>query len=238
MASIKNGIISGSIGDLVYYSVNGKNYVRSKTKTGIIKSSAGTKKSASAFGLASAVVSPLLKGLATELDFRLTKCARGLMIGNAYRWFKTNTDWESTILSDFEPCVELNEMISIRKMFNLRIKCNLEDGKDVVLTIPEFNPKRVIITPKITVEVHFKIVLVTVSFSGRQKKIKPYPVSISIANTNHLEAARNISFPLQTGAATSFLVAITMGYTTYAIAGLNRDMKWLPAGVLAMGRIQ
>lgn len=239
MATMKNGKISGSIANVIWYTSNGIEIMRSKPGRGKVKQAESTKMNASNFGKASKMVSLILKGLAKELNFRMLPANRGKTIGAVSKWLPEEAKLTKSAFYSFPSVVELNELITLEKTVNIKAEVSLVNDNTITVAFDAFNPESAIKAPKNTQSIEIKAVLVSLGNNAAILALEPleYSVSLEIPYINQEVAAQNISFPVQPVAGTNFLVSLLVSYKGDKIPGMDKERKWLPAGALGIGKI-
>jgi hypothetical protein len=238
MARMINGKISGSISNTTYYTVNGISILRSKPGRGGVKQSKATKKSASAFGKASSIIHPLLNELATELNFKMIMKNRGKVVSAAKNWLMLETEEADSSLNTFQPALELNDIVTLEKILNVQMELIVAKDNTLSVVVGSFNPFADIKAPQKTEIVELKVVLVTSNTTKEQTIVEKYPISVEIPFCDAEVGEQTLEFPIHPGAGSIILVGLIICYKGYQINGMDRDRKWLPAGVLGLGRIR
>lgn len=140
MAIMKNGKISDSIANVTWYTSNGKELMRSKPGLGKVKQAAITKINASYFGKASKIISPLLKGLAKELNFRMLPSNRGKVIGAVSKWLPKEEKLTTSTFYTFPSLVELNDLISLENEVKIQTEVTLAADNTITVAFGAIVP--------------------------------------------------------------------------------------------------
>lgn len=237
MAKMINGQIIGSISKTTFLTINGIGILRSKPGRGNVKQTAATQKIASVFGKASSMIHPLLNELAEELYFKMIMKNRGKVVSAAKDWLIKEPEPTDSSLNSFQPAIELNDLVTLEKMLKVQMELVVAKDNKISLSIESFNPIVDILVPKKTDTVEWKVVLITSLTENGQTVVEKYPITLEIPYSDAEVGEQTLQFPIQPKAGTVFLVALTVCYKGYRINGMDRDRKWLPAGVLGMGKI-
>jgi hypothetical protein len=238
MARMKKGKISGSIANVIWYTSNGIDIMRSKPGRGRVKQTEATKKNSSNFGKAAKMVSKLFKGLAKELNFRMLPANRGKTIGEVSKWIPEEAKLTTSAFYSFPSLVELNDLIALEKAVKIHTEVFLAEDHTITISFGAFTPRSAVKAPRETDDIEIKAVLVILSPNNdMDQEVLAYPVSLEFIYNNEEVAAQNITFPVQPVAGNNFLISLVVSYKGYNIPGMDRERKWLPAGVLGIGRI-
>lgn len=237
MAKIINGQVIGSISKTTFLTLNGIGILRSKPGRGNVKQTAATKKMASVFGKASSMIHPLLNDLAEELYFKMIMKNRGKVVSAAKDWLIKEQKLTGSSFNSFQPAIELNDQVALDKILNVPIKLVVAKDKKIVLSMESFNPTVAILVPKKTDTIELKAVLITSHTDKEQTVVEKYPITLEIPYSDAEVGGQTLQFPVQPAAGTVYLVALAVCFKGYRINGLDRDRKWLPAGVLGLGRV-
>lgn len=157
MAEVTKSGLVGAVGQLVFYTMNGKNYVRSKPRA----QSARTKKKlqpiTGAFGTVSSISSRMASVLRAELNcpfpLQSYNTLRGWML-RQYRSNANNTQWQ---LSVAEETCGLNALADLRQIFSAGISVTDNGSGRIVVDIDAFNPAKDIKAPAGAGSVNFKL---------------------------------------------------------------------------------
>ena len=235
---MKNGKIFGSIANITWYTSNGIDIMRSKPGRGSVKQTEATKKNSSHFGKAAKMVSKLLNGLANELNFRMLPANRGKTIGAVSKWLPEAEKLTTSAFYSFPSLIELNDLATLEQMAKIPTEVSLDKDHTITVSFGAFKTISAIKAPKNTGSIVLKAVLVELSTIEDTLEALVYSVSLEIPYNNDEEvAAQNISFPDQPIAGIHFLVCLVVSFKGKSIPGMDKERKWLPAGVLGIGKI-
>jgi hypothetical protein len=237
MAIIKNGAITGSLNKSTYYSFENQTIARSKPGPGGVKQTDGMKKSALYFGKASAMVHPLLNGLTMELNFKIPRSNKGKLVSMAKAWLTEVGDQPGSSLHLLQPAGELNNLVTLEKIVKVPVNAALAEDNTVTVAVGAFNPFSAVKAPAKTDTIELKAVLVTLKADKDWNDVRQYPVSLSIPYADAEVGEQTLEFPVQPNSGMAILVGWTVCFKGYRIPGMDKDPKWLPAGVLGIGKI-
>lgn len=234
---MKNGKISGSIANTTFYESEGAELLRSKPGRGRVRQASTSKVCASRFGRASSMTHPLLNALVLELNFKIKKTNRGRVVGAVSNWLTSLNESAVSALSSFHAPLELNELISLEKTMKISLETALSEDNFISVSVGAFVPETAIKAPRLTTRVELKFVLVTQAKTLYRKELAKYPVSIEVPYNDKEVPAQIISFPVNLMKNTNFLVGLTITFSGFGLRGTGKECKWLPAGVLCVGKI-
>jgi hypothetical protein len=237
MAIIKNGAMSGPIHKTTYYSFENQTIARSKPGPGGVKQTEGMRKSALYFGRASAMVHPLLNGLTTELNFKISRSNKGKLVSRAKAWLTEVGDQAGSSLHLLQPAGELNNLAALEKIVKVPVNTVLAEDNTVTVAVGAFNPFNAVKAPAKTDAIELKAVLVTLKADKDWNDVRQYPVSLSIPYADAEVGEQTLSFPVPPAPGMAILIGWTVCFKGYRIPGTDKDPKWLPAGVLGIGKI-
>lgn len=242
MAKFENGQLRGMIGDIVICKRGDSYYARSKPrprikKKGLTTTTITVMKKASTYG------SSMLAYLKNELLFDYTLASH-----NGFRgWLckvqhnnKGQIDWP--LAMDFSLFHNINPAAQLEK--TLRVMPIIEgyDRKTIYLNFPAFDPADKIIAPPYTKKVLVKLLATTHPFSGSSTNCGFGFTSFEVDHKK-VQKERQLELPLtQCKSGDVVLLTLALQYSTHqSVHDLMhpyvKDLKWLPAGVIAMGRI-
>jgi hypothetical protein len=193
------------------------------------------KKQQSAFGKAASIAHALCNKVAEELNFRIPLKSRNEMVSLTYKWLADEKVFPTLYLPWRK--VELNDRVTLDKILCLQMKPVLCADHTVMVSIGQFNPRFQITAPLWTSEVELNFLLVTLTTEKDNKEVQKYPVRITVPYTDEEVVAQNLSFPVKPANDVIVLVSLAVCFKGKDLAGKDKDPKWLPAGILGIGRI-
>ncbi len=241
----KEGGLSGAIQNLVFYTMDGKNYVRSKPIMLNKKKNRHQNRSVVVFGVVSACSSALLRNMAWDLLFRI-----GFKTHNAFRSWMTplyqrymyhNPDGQWELSARHAAMFEINPAASLHEAF--RVPIDVADAGEgrVKITIGELKPVQHIQAPRWTKSVNLTLQVLTTPFTenyGRQ--VVHYSEMHAYPYIQGQEPAKE--FIVQTknakGHVAVVVAALTYNTRTTEEPAYHTDLQYLPAAVVAIGRLR
>ena len=234
---------SGLVGTVVLYEVNGKQYMRSRpTKT----TKKRTKKAIAAtsiFGAVSRYGSKMVGAMRDELLFPFSNTTYNTQRGwmrNQYAAHKNEAEWEikakRTVMSQLNPDADL------RDFMDAGIQVIDEGGGMLSVEFPSINPVQDLKAPPRTTKVNVKIILVSSSFIAAATPLQLKADAYLFDYTDSIVPSKKFSFNTKTNkrpATGNIAVAVIALEFETSDSGKNRfdkDTKWLPAAIIAMGR--
>ncbi|MEO7523597.1 MAG: hypothetical protein ABIT58_05845 [Ferruginibacter sp.] len=241
MARITEEGIKGTIGNVVFYTREGKSYMRAKPGKRKKKRNAPENTLNTIFGLVSKYGSGMVKLMKDSFQFpfglKTYNNARGWM-RNLYAEHKDEAEWDLSVKGS--GMCQLNAEVDLRDFLRTDITVKNSGSGMVAINFPEINPKRDFKAPLRTMKVNIKLVVATTPF-----RIAPLLYSLCtkqisfIYNSDPVPAS---SFELQTTAGTGDVAIVSMAleYETSDSGNdnYNKDLRWLPAAIIAMGKLK
>ena len=239
MAIFKDGNISGVVGKGVFYIMNGKNYLRTRPRKRKKKRGQAPDPITTIFGIVSRNGSMMINALKGELLFPFGLStynnARGWM-RNQYTANHAQTIWDPGARPN-DTC-QLNPAADLRDILFTPITVADKGKGKISVSIPAMDPsKQMKKLPSTTAAVNMKLVVLHSAFEGVYPYMykeeysfkydqKPHPAKELLIETN--APAGNIAIVVLA------LELVDAGKT----ASLNTAKQWLPAAVIAMGRLK
>ncbi|HAN65332.1 MAG TPA: hypothetical protein DCQ34_03205 [Chitinophagaceae bacterium] len=241
MARVTEKGIVGLVGNLVFYTVNGKTYVRSEP--GKRRKSRGKRAGQiqSVFGTVSRFGTPMLKAAAEKLSWKVGRDAYNRMRGwmrNLYAERNQDATWE--ISGRDSGMCQLNSEVDFRDCFRENITVT-DKGKGMIqVTIPPFTPKLTLKSPVRTMKVNLKLIAVTSPFKEAGPRYSLCTEQISFTLQNKPVPATELVLHTKASAKNIAIIIAAIEYeTTDCLKGqCITDPKWLPVAALAMGRLK
>ena len=228
--------ISGAVGNVIFYKLNGQDLIRSKPGKMKRKRSTPVARLNTAFGSISTYGSRMLKQVSTCFLFAFTLDVYNRVRGWMHIQFGAQRDTGSWQLAQQTSMCPLNKEADLRDLLMTEITINdIGEGK-ININIAAMNPKQSLRAPQRTSNVNMKFIAVTSAF-------KEDGLQNSFCMEQYKFAYRDTSLPektllLDTKAAGNIaIVVIALEYET-ASGIYNTEKRWLPAAVVAMGRMK
>jgi hypothetical protein len=236
---------SGLVGTVVLYEVNGKQYMRAKPRSRKKKPDKATKARNTLFGDVSTYGTSLIGAMKGKLLFPFTletyNRQRGWM-WNEYAAHKDDDVWELGAKNN--QMSQLNTDTDLRDFLEAAFTVT-DEGKGLVsIGIPAINPAKQIKAPARTVKVNMKMMVLSRPFTGAATDhyLDMEAYTFDYGNTLLPGKTFTIDTRPMRGTATGniALVAIALEFeTTDSGKGIyNMEKRWLPAAIIAMGRLK
>ncbi len=236
---------SGLVGTVVLYEVNGRQYMRAKPRSRTKKPGKATIARNTLFGDVSRYGTSLIGEMKEKLLFPFTletyNRQRGWM-WNEYAAHKDDNVWE--LVAKNNQMSQLNTDTDLRDF--LEAAFTVKDvGKGLVsIGIPAINPVRNIKAPMRTVKVNMKLMVLSRPFmvAGTDHYLDMEAYAFDYVDNMLPAKTFTINTKPMKGIATDniALVAIALEFeTTDSGKGIyNTEKRWLPAAIIAMGRLK
>lgn len=237
---------TGSVGKMVFYTMNGEQYLR--TKPGKRKKKRGQviNPKQTAFGAVSKYGSAMAKQLNSHLLFALGRNGYNQLRGwmwNQYTAFAMEPDWEPGAKGNI--ICGLNAEADLRDFFAAAVRITDNGGGLIDINIPSINPEKEITAPAHTTKVKMKLVLASSGFSnltGITDNV--WMEQYDFDYTDTLLPAKTISINTSSHFASISghiaIIALALEFETAETGRhiYNTEKRWLPAALIAMGRLK
>ncbi|MES2004485.1 MAG: hypothetical protein V4450_08180 [Bacteroidota bacterium] len=242
MAHITEEGMSGAIGNLVFYTMNGKKYARSKpnfSKRSRKAMSEGPL--ATVFGIVSTFGTAILRGLQPSLLFPFSLATYNQARGWMRKQYAPNHGEELWELS-----ARHNDMCQVNTAANLQTALQSgiavsDAGKGKIkVGIDEISPLKHIKAPAGTRGVNIKLVALSRSPDDRKAMVESCMEQYTILYSDvHLPAKETVlSIKGKPGDIVVVVVALEFEMERGAFDGYSREAKYLPAAIVAMGKLK
>lgn len=243
MARLKGENFTGVVGNVILYTVKGENYMRAKPGRRKRKRGEPANPLLTIFGTVSKYGSAMIKGASFYLRFSLGRDtynrARGWM-RDQYAEHMNDDTWNLELKHN--AICHLNAGTDYRDLLRKDITVSDEGGGRVSIDIPAIDPMRDLKTPPHNRRVNIKIMVITSPF-----KITGFPFHVikeeySFDQHNGIIPAKKISIDTVTPNGIPqghiAIVVIALEFDATGNGQYNKEDRWLPAAVIAMGRIK
>ena len=242
----KSGLISGVVGKLAFYEMNGNQYARLRPVRKKKKRNEPPNELTTVFGTISKYGSAMLSQLSDHLLFPftlLTYNRQRTWLRSQYVTHKDEAVWElkakHSLMSQVNPDTDLRD-------FWENSLTVTDDGEGIVsITIPPIHPKRDLKTAPGTKRINFKVFVLSSPFKQGSYHYTFNKEEYSFAYSNDIVPVKKISmdtkrlFGLPTVGNLAIVVIALEFETGEPGKGIyNTDKKWLPAAIVAMGRLK
>ncbi len=236
MARFIDNKLSGAIGNLVFYTSNGKSLVRAKPGKRKRKRGQAADPNTTIFGKVSANGTPMLKLLSRHLLFRFSLGSYNDGRGWMRNHYAANIDlpqWD--ISAKPNDMCQLNTAADLRDMLFTSISITDNGGGKLVVSIPNMNPvKDMKKMPARTRHINIKLAVLYSEFEDYS------PARLAIEQYNFEYAnmqlpAKDIILDTQAHAGNLAIVVLAV---EPVITGKTAAVEWLPAAIIGMGRLK
>ena len=234
---------SGLVGTVVLYEVNGRQLMRAKPKKRK-KLDKGTKARNKIFGEVSRWGTRMINDLKQQLLFPFTLGTYNRLRGwmrNEYVAYKDASAWE--LVAKNNQMTQLNTGTDLRDFLEASFSVKDEGNGIITIGIPSINPARNIKAPLRTTKINMKMLVVGSSFDYEGTKQRLMMAEYAFNYADNIQPAKTFTIDTNSGSESTtgniVLVAIALEFeTTDTGVGIyNKDERWLPAAVIAMGRL-
>lgn len=236
MARIENGNFSGAIGNVVFYTMNGKTYARSMPTAPKKKKNTPEKPSVTAFKTASKYGAQLLRKLRPYVPFPLT-----LTHYNAYRsWLITSLrTHNSSTTTNTTTLHNVNKLISLRDIWLVPSCIELTEKAEVHIHLPEIIPQKQIVAPPYTTQVQVTWITLAQTMTENTQQQQPQAATIQFAHSNQLVPAQTLVLPTD-AVPNDWWVVLQLVRFTYQLPNMREpaeqlQTQWLPVAFVAAG---
>lgn len=232
--------LSGLVGNLVFYTMNGKSYVRSRPEYSQRKRKQYSKSApAQIFGRISSCASALLNQLQTKLVFSLKRDAYNQFRSWMLRHYKANAglaEWPISCLPN-DQC-QLQNACDLRDVFRVQVSAEDLGGGNLRLTIPAWNPVQQLSAPPHTRKLLIRIMAYDVSFGVRSRIVSSAIADITLPSIKEAQSASETLLQLKGKKDDLLILSLSLAYETFSTNSGTQlaDAAWMPAAVMGMGR--
>ena len=235
----EKGIV-GLVGPVVFYEMNGKNYVRSKPVRRSKNKNIEQNENTNIFGIISTHGSGMITEMKNHLLFSFNRKTYNQARGWIYNEYRANYLKDSWDLSaqNHSMC-QLNEEVDLRDFCKTGFEINDQLGGKITISFPSFNPVEKIKIPPRTKKIRIRMLVVTSDFKNKNT-IHQYGGEYIFGYKN--EPLPPKEFQLNTTGTTGdiAIVVIAIEYATTDWQGdryLN-GLNCLPAAIVSIGRLK
>jgi len=229
MALQKTVFVTGKLANIIFYEFRGTPCGR--TMPAKVRQTKATKASARQFGKA-ATLSKLLRQLLTPvLPDPLNKKMMYRLNATLAKWLRR--DKSNAGLSHLEG-FEFNMEALLKEKVRKSLSIDWTTKGKVILKMPELVPVRDIAAPVNTRELHWQIMVASISHNKIPTVRNSYTNSINMVYYNEPRAAENLSMPFVINSGDLAVVAVALQYTSERKGDLVivDDNRWKPAMIL------
>ena len=241
MAKVTVDGISGLVGTVVMYNMNGKSYVRSRPKQRKKKRGADERPENTIFGIVSKYGTRMIKGISQSFLFPFGLATYNTLRGwmhNQYAAHKDEALWELTAKRN--SICQLNPEADLRDFIGMDLLVTDKGNGKLEVLFPSLDPGQDIKAPLRTKNINIKILASTATFGNTA-----YPNYICLEQYNldyngGIVPAKNIVLDTKaiTGDIGILLIALEFETKDSGQAIYNTERRWLPAAIIAMGKLK
>jgi hypothetical protein len=234
MGKQKNIQLSGTYGDVVYYTLNGVAIMRARPAH--VARSEASKAAALNFGLANktgkalrSLLLPILPPVTDKRKLRIN------FVTAINRWLNT-TPLNNNLPTGALPFIsgyEFNERSALAERLRVPLTVTRTADNKFTLHIPAFNPVEAITAPANTITV-VCIIMAAACNMDDAVATGSFTTQLTIPYTNALLPAQDMELDISTAPRCLTVVAAALYYYTGTIGNENavRDLRWLPVGIV------
>jgi hypothetical protein len=242
----ENGIMSGIIGKTVFYEMYGNQYSRMRPGKRKKKRNQPVNVNTNVFGTVSKYGTLMMNAVKKELLFPFTLFVynqQRAWMRNLYAEHKDDPTWELRSLNNSTS--QINLECDLRDIWAGAVTVVDEGAGIVTVTIPPIDPLRDLKTPPGTQKINCKLFVLSSPFDN-----SPYPYSfaeeqysfdrsggISASQTFRMDTTKNFKRPTS-GSIAIVVIAFEFETKLGDKVSINTDKRWLPAAIVAMGRLK
>lgn len=240
MARMNQEGLNGLVGNLVFYTMNGKSYVRSKpVYAKKVRKQMAQSSPSQIFGKVSACTSALLNQMQPQLLFPLKRDAHNQCRSWLLRQYKANAGaaaWPLSCLPN-DQC-QLQSACDLRDVFRVQVSPEDLGGGELRVRIPAWNLRQQMSAPPNTSKLLIRIMAFTIAFSERNRLVSSGMSEISFSSLQDSQPESVIQFQLQGKKDDLLFLSLSLAYETYsAKTGTHlADAAWMPAALIGVGR--
>jgi hypothetical protein len=237
MARVKVDGLSGVIGDMVYYIMDGKQYARQKPGKRNKKRNKPENPQTTLFGMISKHGSRMLSRMKTSFLFKFKRdtynAARGWM-RDQYAANNSNEEWKLSMKNS--GMCKLNPEVDLRDFLKAEITVNDLGGGKIGVFIDKMNPVKNIKAPARTNEVNIRVVAATSGFGGKGS-VAPlvYCEQYTFPYQNAFLPSKDIV--LHTKGETGDIAVVAIAVEYKILDSWSKENRHLPTAIVAMGRL-
>lgn len=231
MALNKNDSLTGKMGPVVVYTLNGKQVVRARPRPH--KKSKSSQQAAKQFGLASKISAQLRTQLYKTVHDIPQKNTRYRFDGVIREWLQNGKPASNSRISAFSSMqqFQFNEKSSLSERLRVQPSVDWVNAGKIMINLPAMVPMRDMAAPPNTASIQC-IIEAARTLLKNQLIIKELPsAAINIKYSNKTINSQHIQIPFELKAGELIIAVMALRYITNNSRVLN-DEKWMPAGVI------
>jgi hypothetical protein len=236
MAKLTEKGLSGRVGPVVYYEMNGKQYVRALPVHKKKRTRAANKPAAALFGQCSATASVAAYALQASLPFPFLYKSHNKFRGWLYKEYKLHYQQPDWVLGQsFLPPCQLNPEADLRNFLFVPLEIRgVEDGR-LHIHVPAFDPVKQIMNPMRAASACIRIMVQGLSFGKEQEFFFPEE-KLTVDYSENGCPSRDLFFEHASMQPDSVLmVTVALSFQMHDQSFI-KNTDCLPAAVIGMGR--
>lgn len=235
MARLSDKGLSGRIGPVIYYEMNGKQFARAVPVFKKQRTTARQKNASLLFGICSQTATAAAYVLQAYLTFPFKALNR--FRGWVYKYYKLHHQQSNWVLGQkFIPPFQLNTEADLRDFLIVPIEIRgVQDGK-LHIHVPSFDPVKQIMNPMRAASASISIIIQGLPF-GEQQECFSVIEKIAVGFSDTSSPASDLFFEHAAMQPSSVLMVTVMLSFYRQNESLINDTAYLPAAVVGMGRM-
>lgn len=240
MARVENGNISGAIGNIVFYTMNGKTYAKAKPTFRKRKKNEPLSPQVQQLSTVSFYGTPVLNWLKPQLAFKFKRNTFNdfrKWLGFAMKQHENDSSWPIATANTLVH--NINRESEIRDILLLLPTVTVDAKGNSSIKFPSFIPVNQIKAPTGTAEVQLKLITVSAPFSKSVRTCFVQSDSYNFSYNKTRLDEKEIILPTKAKTGYMVFVMIAMVFTKLKAgeAIIVNDEQWLPAAVVAAGKL-
>jgi hypothetical protein len=238
MGKMKDGNITGLVGTVVFYTMRGENYMRSKPgkKGKRSKTSAPLKAQRSLFGTVSHYGSPMISVVAENLGMKFDTSISNGIRGWMCKAFLIDPALSPLNNTNYHRGIcQLNSACDLRDVLYIMPQIKNESKGKLSVSFPPFNPAEVLRAPEGANSVRIKLLAVHSGFGKKNVDMNLMECKWEMPYKNALQTPEPITFSF--GKEHGDHVMLVLAVEFEGRFGRIREKAWQPAAAMAFGRV-
>jgi hypothetical protein len=236
MARVTDNGLSGVIGNYIFYTRDGNNYVRSKPGKRSKRKGRPENKENNRFARISTFGSEMLRVMKDHLPFSLRLADHNRFRGwmnNAFIAAQNETEWD---ISAERVMCQLNGAVDLRDILVPAVTVSDNAVTGIRVSIPAIKPGRDLAAPPLTEKWRLKLIATGADFNAPHAGQNVQCIWESSFGYGHeLVPAQEISLTLPAKPGDTVIVVLSIAFEGHHPDKLQEQPQWLPAAVIAIG---
>ena len=231
-----NGMLVGLVGTVVYYEMNGKNYVRKSPREMKKKRSAEVRKANSLFGTVSKYGSDMFGEMKPYLSFPFSRETHNNLRSWIYTEYKKGIDLQAWPLNSANTFLCTLNKPDLRDFMKFDVQAKNE-GTAISVLFPSFNPVERMKPPLHTIGINIKVIVATHTFNNDWVRVLPTLTSYEFNYSNQQLPEKQISLQTNGNAGDIAMVILAIEYKTRESVNNFSGTISGPAAGIAIGKL-